>query len=183
MKRLILYLLVSMLLASCIPLGKETRSSSTSGTKGTASIERREIDNKFLAVVSPEGFFTRGVNTSIEYWMKKDGKARLLAHISSSRPDKRLKEILGVVGSDQWIAFDLNDVTRESGDIAVIIFDESRIVRTERIPNCKRVDLCAEHFDNMASYSIKPNEDNSVLQIETLTGRRTYDVKKGQFLK
>ena len=90
--------------------------------------------------------------------------------------------MLGVSGSDLWVAFDLNDVTRESGDITVIIFDESRIVRTERIPNCTRVDLCAEHFENMASYSIKSNEDNSLLYIETLAGKRTYDVKQGKFI-
>ncbi len=176
-------MLIFILSACSIPAGKEIRSTTISGIKEPTRIERREIDNKYIAFVTAEGLVYRGIDTSVEYWIKNGGRTNLLPHISTHGTDKKLKEILGVDGTDQWVAFDLNDVTRESGDLTVIVFNEQRVIYTQRISNCRRVDLCAEHYENMASYSIKANKDNSLIHIETLSGKRTYDVIKGKLLE
>jgi len=181
MKRILAILLITaVLLVSCVPLGSEYKSVSIAGKGQSQFIERREINKKFLAIISPDGFFYRGHFTSVEYWLNKENKKYELSHLDRLNQDKTLREMFNVSNSNIWIAFDLGEVTRESVQINIVVFDEKGIRHVQSIADCKRLDLCAEHFLSLQSYAITLNNNNSVLLIETLAGPKAYDVINGK---
>ena len=173
-------ILAALLLAACVPLGSETKSIVIAGKTDNTVIERHEINKKYMALVSPEGLFYRGHDRVVEYRLKSGNKQFKLSHLSNLNPDRTLKEILNINNSNLWAIFELGTVTRESVQINIIVFDDRGIHHTQSVPDCKRLDLCAEHFQSLQSYSITPNSNNALLSIETLSGALTYDLRNGK---
>jgi hypothetical protein len=177
--RYIALLLLTLALSACVPLGSELKKTSVAGKAQDKIIERREIDKPFLAVFSPDGFFQRGANREIQYWLLKGEIRKELSHLSKLNPGLTLKEILNINNSNQWVAFTIDKITKENVQLNIIVFDENTIKHNQIVEGCTRSDVCAEHFLNLKSYSIEPIQNNSLLQIGTLSGMVTYDLMTG----
>ncbi|OGT98155.1 MAG: hypothetical protein A2X80_04875 [Geobacteraceae bacterium GWB2_52_12] len=177
--RLITILLLAMILGACVPLGSDLKKTSVSGKTQDITIERREIEKPFIAVVSPDGFFQRGSNRQIQYWLLNGESRKKLSHLSELNPDLTLKEILNINNSNQWAAFTIDKITKEHVQVNIIVLDKNTIKHIQVIEGCARVDVCAEHFLSLKSYSIEPIHNNSLLQISTLSGMVTYDLMTG----
>ena len=72
-----------MFASACIPIGSKRSKVAIAWTDGETRIERREIREGYLAVVSPDGpgktYMLRA-----EYWLVEHGEELLLSHVRES---------------------------------------------------------------------------------------------------
>lgn len=173
--------LISIFLASCVPLGKETKSVIVVASSKNQSIERHIVHKKILAIASAEGCFVDSYSVSVEYWLRDGEQLKKIHHLSDLEPGYTLNEFLHINGTTHWICFELQNVERSNVDIKAIIFDGDKVLRELEIKRCKRFDLCAEHFKSISSYGIQFIEKYGVLQIETLSETKSLDLTSGKY--
>lgn len=173
----ILLLFVS-LLVSCVPLSSVTNTISIVAESNNKIIEKHIVHNNFMAIASSEGFFVDGYIREVEYWMRTGDKKKELKHLSSLDPGYTLEDFFSIGNSNNWVAFELEEaeITKEKVGINIVVFNERKILHKKKIKDCKRLDVCADHFRNIQSYAIKLNQDSTRLIIETLNGKLEYDL-------
>lgn len=175
-----LALLLCVALQACsIPKGSTPREVITLGEVDGKRLERRHIQHHQLYPVSAEGFFRSTSYIENAYWLvDAKGEQTPLRHLPDDYYDNPyLTPVLGVAGSDLWVAFRLDEVKYAEVGIRIEVFNGSRIVHRQKVDHVVRLARCAGCFDQLSSYAIHPEPGNGVLRIDTPSGVVVYDVR------
>ena len=185
-----------MLVSSCaIPLGTSPGATKVVWSGDDARIERREIKKNVFVLLAPHGGFSKNwVYGPPEYWLVENGREKLLSHVVESvaydkegTPDRRYKHLIfGDVSLGRWFLVAENITSKEYADIYLVLFDRNTVIKTIRIPNCKRdyshrvLDIAQrdslDYDSERKGVTFQSNAMNGFVSLET--GQITEDINE-----
>ena len=145
-----------------------------SRSDGCEVICETQVEHRVFPV-SPEGFFSCGSLSYVEYYLQDRGQRTRLAFFSDiGLSYKLLNPVLPIYGTNCWAAFRLSRVDRNDVDLTMYVFDHSKLLHTFEIKDAVRTDCSAGGWELAATYSISRSTTDSSITIRTLHGVVVY---------
>lgn len=146
-------------------------------TKKNHALEKRITSYRYFSFIDPQkGPFSPFHFKTEEYWVRSSNNSIFLPFIDDSYPKTYLNEILGIEGSNLWIAFRITEMKKEHVNIEMDIFNSQKLVKSEQIHGSIRTNL--KYQDTINSYSINYLEPEATICINTTNGMFEYNLNK-----